>query len=566
MTGDADSDPEGMVDLRVREPTLLDALIPTVTLISLIALTIALFGAAATDGPLQVALLTSAAVAALVAFKNGHDVARVRDSAIGGISSAMGAIFILLAVGGLIGTWNMAGTIPTVVYYGVGLLSETWFYAATALVCGLVGLATGSSWTTAGTLGVAFVAIAPLIGASPAIAAGAVISGAYFGDKMTPLSETTVLVPSLVGGVTTAEHIGAMLWTSGPAFLISLVLFVVIGLTTPASGTSFDPAAAQAVLAGFYQISLLNLLPLVLLVVLSVRQVPPFLAIFGCAVFAGVLALFTQPALVESFVGDPAQGYLVTGIEAIYAALATGFVSTTGNETIDALFSRGGMASMLTTIWLVLGALELRGDHGKRRLPRAAHPTRPRSREVDRKPHRIGHLHGHRTQHRRGRPVRRGRPAEQDLSDRVCAAWHSAPDALPRRRGLRDGHLAADPLEYMRRLHGRRARRRHRRVPAVRILLPHQSGHLSRLRLHRGEDRIHQASRQGARTGNERPNGEGPVDGRRHSMTAASSAGGPASPWIRPAVRLHDPVHPHRRGGAADLDHPGRPVRRRSRR
>ena len=186
----------------------LDALIPTVTLISLIALTIALFGAAATDGPLQVALLASAAVAALVAFKNGHDVARVRDSAIGGISSAMGAIFILLAVGGLIGTWNMAGTIPTVVYYGVGLLSATWFYAATAVICGLVGLATGSSWTTAGTLGVAFVAIAPLIGASPAIAAGAVISGAYFGDKMTPLSETTVLVPSLVGGVTTAEPSG----------------------------------------------------------------------------------------------------------------------------------------------------------------------------------------------------------------------------------------------------------------------------------------------------------------------------------------------------------------------
>jgi NhaC family Na+:H+ antiporter len=356
VTGDTERDPSG-TDRRGHEPTLLDALIPTGTLIGLIALTIALFGTAATDGPLQVALLTSASVAALVAFKNGQDVARVRDSAIGGISSAMGAIFILLAVGALIGTWNMAGTIPTIVYYGVGLLSATWFYLATAVICGLVGLATGSSWTTAGTLGVAFVAMAPLIGASEVIAAGAVISGSYFGDKMTPLSETTVLVPSLVGGVTTQEHIGAMLWTAGPSFLIALALFTVLGLTTPTSGTTFDPAAAQAVLAGYYQISLLNLLPLLLLVVLSIRQVPPFLAIFGSALFAGVLALFTQPALVQSFIDNPDQGPLVTGIEAIYGALATGFVSTTGNETIDALFSRGGMASMLTTIWLILGAL-----------------------------------------------------------------------------------------------------------------------------------------------------------------------------------------------------------------
>ena len=104
-------------------------------------------------------------------------------------------MFILLAVGALIGAWNMSGTIPTVVYYGVGLLKEEWFYAATAIICGLVGLAIGSSWTTAATLGVAFVALAPLVGADPVIAAGAVISGAYFGDKMTPISETTVLVP-----------------------------------------------------------------------------------------------------------------------------------------------------------------------------------------------------------------------------------------------------------------------------------------------------------------------------------------------------------------------------------
>ena len=171
-----------------RAPTLLDAVLPIVVLIALLALTIALFGVAATDGPLQVALFLSAAFAALMAFKNGYTAAAVADAAVGGVTSAVGAIFILLAVGGLIGTWNMAGVIPTIVYYGIGLLSPTWFYLATCVICALVGMITGSSWTTAGTLGVAFVGMANVLGLDPAIAAGSVICGAYFGDKMTPLS------------------------------------------------------------------------------------------------------------------------------------------------------------------------------------------------------------------------------------------------------------------------------------------------------------------------------------------------------------------------------------------
>lgn len=349
--------PSGTDRRAPRPPTLIDALIPVVALVVLILLTVALFGTDATGGPLQVALFTSAVVAGLVAAKNGHPVARIRDAAIGGISSALGAVFILLAVGALIGTWNLAGTIPTIVYYGVGLLREQWFYPATVIVCGLTGLAIGSSWTTAATLGVAFVALAPLVGASPVITAGAVISGAYFGDKMSPVSETTVLTPSMVGGVTTNEHIAAMVWTSGPAILIALVGFTIIGLTSATSGTAFDPAVAQAALGQAFWISPLNLLPLVLLLVLSIRRAPPFLSIFLCAIFAGILACFTQPAVVTAFVDRPDAGPLETAIVGVYSALANGYVSTTGNATIDALFSRGGMDSMLYTIWLVLGAL-----------------------------------------------------------------------------------------------------------------------------------------------------------------------------------------------------------------
>ena len=150
-----------------RPPSLLDALLPVLVLIALLALTIVLFGVDAANGPLQVALLLAAAFASLIALKNGHTIVQIREAAVSGVSSAMGAIFILLAVGALIGTWNMAGTIPTVVHFGIGILSANWFFVAAALVCAVVGMITGSSWTTAGTLGVAFVGMANVIGVSP---------------------------------------------------------------------------------------------------------------------------------------------------------------------------------------------------------------------------------------------------------------------------------------------------------------------------------------------------------------------------------------------------------------
>ena len=340
-----------------RPPSLLDALLPVVVLIALLALTIGLFGVSATDGPLQVALLLSAAFASLVAFKNGYTVAAVAEAAVGGVTAAMGAVFILLAVGSLIGTWNMAGTIPTVVDYGVRLVSPTWFYFTAAAVCALVGMVTGSSWTTVGTLGVAFVGMSNVLGLDDAVAAGAVICGAYFGDKMTPLSETTILVPRLVGGgLTVGQHVRNMVWTAGPALAISLVLFAMLGLAAdPDAEVSTDEV--RAALASAFDISALNLLPLVLLVVLAVMRMPPFLSILGSAVFAAVLAPFLQWDAVVAFVDDPSLGNVATGIKAGYAAMATGFVSDSGVPQIDDLFSRGGMASMLTTIWLVLGAL-----------------------------------------------------------------------------------------------------------------------------------------------------------------------------------------------------------------
>jgi NhaC family Na+:H+ antiporter len=184
-----------------------------------------------------------------------------------------------------------------------------------------------------------------------------VICGAYFGDKMTPLSETTILVPKLVGrGLTVGAHVRNMVWTAAPALGASLLVFLVIGLdATPHAAVS--TAEARAALGTAFNLSAVNLLPLALLVVLTIRRAPPFLAILGSALLAGILACFTQWDNVKAFVGEPGLGPVATGIKAIYMAMANGYVSNTGFPAIDGLFSRGGMASLLTTIWLVLAAL-----------------------------------------------------------------------------------------------------------------------------------------------------------------------------------------------------------------
>src|SRR6188472_1188256 len=192
-------------------------------------------------------------IAGLIAHKNGLSYVVLGDAIIGGVSSALGAIFILLAVGALIGTCNMAGTIPTIVDYGIRVLDPAWFYVAVCLICAVTGLVTGSSWTTAGTLGVAFIGISQILGLDPAITAGAAISGAYMGDKMCPLSETTVLVPSITGA-TVSAHIRAMAWTVVPSFGIAALLFLILSLQADVSSQAIDTSEAKASLDAVFNI------------------------------------------------------------------------------------------------------------------------------------------------------------------------------------------------------------------------------------------------------------------------------------------------------------------------
>jgi NhaC family Na+:H+ antiporter len=297
-----------------------------------------------------------AMIAALIALKNGHTWEEVQVAGQGALSSITSAVFILLAVGALIGVWNLSGTIPTLVYYGIQILSADWYYAATALICGAVAMSIGSSWTTAGTIGVGLVGIATMLGVSPAITAGAVISGAYLGDKLSPLSETTVLTAQMVQ-VDVHEHIKRQAWTSVPAFVIALLVFFALGFVVgPELDDTVSTTIELASIGDIYRITPLNLLPLVLLAYLSIRKVPASLSLTFAALFAGVLGAFLQPQVMADFVAG-SGGPVIESIKGIWRAMANGFSIDSGIGEIDRLLSRGGMDSMLLTLWLIVGAV-----------------------------------------------------------------------------------------------------------------------------------------------------------------------------------------------------------------
>jgi Na+:H+ antiporter, NhaC family len=341
-----------------RQPSIADALVPLAALALLIAASLALFGLDALDGPIQVALILCCAVAALIGLKNGYTWVAVQEAGQSALSSITSALFILLAVGALIGTWNLSGTIPTLVYYGIQVLSPGYFYVAAAVICGVVALSIGSSWTTAATVGVGLVGIGGMLGVSTAITAGAVISGAYLGDKLSPLSETTILTAQMVQ-VDLYTHIRSQAWTSLPAFIIAAIGFTVLGIAGPAVHDTVGEDVELAKLGDIFWITPLNLLPLVLLAVLSIRKVPASLALLASALFAGLQATITQRDVVEQFARTiEGSSNVVTGsIQAIWKAMANGFSMNSGIGEIDRLLSRGGMDSMLLTIWLIIGAV-----------------------------------------------------------------------------------------------------------------------------------------------------------------------------------------------------------------
>ncbi|MBT8047982.1 MAG: Na+/H+ antiporter NhaC [Xanthomonadales bacterium] len=324
----------------------------------MLASSVSLFHDNSSYGPNQIALLLAAGVASVIGLYLGETWKDMERAMADGIALALKACLILLAVGSLIGSWMLAGTAPTVIYFGLGILDPAWFYPAALIICALVAISIGSSWTTAGTIGLALMGISQIMGLSAPVTAGAVISGAYFGDKMSPLSDTTNLAPAMVG-VDLFVHIRHMAWTTVPSFLISLVLFSLIGWnseTVQAPAESIN--AARDILRDNYTIAWPTVLPLALLLVLAMRKVSALPTIAAGALAGCIVALIWQPELVQAF-GSP-DGELsafAASVMALFTALADGFQIDTGNESLDSLLSRGGMSSMLNTIWLIMSAM-----------------------------------------------------------------------------------------------------------------------------------------------------------------------------------------------------------------
>jgi Na+:H+ antiporter, NhaC family len=334
-----------------RPPSLIDSLVAVAALVALITASFLLFGEDAAFGPTQVALTLAATLAAGIAWKNGHGWDDIREDVVAGIASALPAIFILFAVGALIGTWALSGTLTAMVYYSLGVLSPTYFYLSACAICLLVAVSIGSSWTVVATIGVGLMGVADQMDLSPAVTAGAVISGAYFGDKISPLSDTVNLAAAATGAEL-YDHIRASLITSMPALALALLGFGLLG-----SPGDFDASTTQAALSARHDVTLWAFLPVLVVVALSVLRLPPFLAILGGALAGGVMAVVLQPDLVLQLASRPNLPAWIGLLKGVWEAMASGFVYRSGDPDLDTLLSRGGMDSMLNTIWLIMAAL-----------------------------------------------------------------------------------------------------------------------------------------------------------------------------------------------------------------
>ena len=323
-----------------RKITFGEAFLVIIFLVAALMSTLMVFG-----GDPHMPILATTIVAALVAIRAGYKWSDIEEGIIDTIRMSMQAVLILMIIGCIIGTWILAGVVPTMIYYGLKILSPGIFLVATCLICSIVSLATGSSWTTAGTVGIALLGVGGGLGIPLPIVAGAIISGAYFGDKMSPLSDTTNLAPAMAGS-NLFDHIKHMVFTTGPSLLIALVLYGIIGMRY--AGKELDVAGINTLLetlGGQFTISPLLLIPPVLVIAMVIFKVPAIPGLIGGTILGGLFAAMFQGA----------------DMSAIIDAAHYGFVSETGVEAVDELLSRGGLDSMMWTISLILLAMSFGG-------------------------------------------------------------------------------------------------------------------------------------------------------------------------------------------------------------
>jgi Na+:H+ antiporter, NhaC family len=323
-----------------RTATLLQSIIPVLIMILSLGINVLLF-----DGSPHIPLIGGAVVAAIMGLYLGYSWKELEQGLVKGITIALQACLILMIVGMLIGTWIASGIVPVMIHYGLQLLSPTYFLLATCLICSLVSLSTGSSWSTAGTVGIALIGVGNGLGIPAHITAGAIISGAYFGDKMSPLSDTTNLAPA-VAGTDTFTHIRHMVYTTVPSLIIALILYTVIGFRYSQDNLQLETIRLiLTTIESHFVVTPFLLIPPALVIAMVIFRIPALPALLGGAFLGGLLAVFVQNVPLKEIL-DIAQN---------------GFVADTGVIAVDDLLSRGGMESMLSTVALVMCALSFGG-------------------------------------------------------------------------------------------------------------------------------------------------------------------------------------------------------------
>ncbi len=339
----------------IKTPSPLISLIPLVVLVIFLALTIKLFGADAIAGGSQLSLLTASAVCTAMAILiYGRKWVDLEESIVKNMHSATPALLILLLIGAIAGTWMASGIIPTLIYYGLKILHPAIFLPATCIICSTISLLTGSSWTTIATIGVALMGIGRALGFDDGWIAGAIISGAYFGDKVSVMSDTTVLASSTTE-VPIFTHIKYLLITTIPTLLISILVFTFAGLSATTSSATDMMAIEEGLLSTFNISPWLIVVP-VLTGLLIAKRLPAIVTLFASAFMAAIAMVIAQPDIIKEIAGVDSSSTLAS-LKAIIIAATTESSVETGNELLNNLVTTKGMGGMMSTIWLIICAM-----------------------------------------------------------------------------------------------------------------------------------------------------------------------------------------------------------------
>ncbi len=334
------------------------SLIPIVFLIILLTYNVYVFGDDSLGGSNQFILLIGASIAVFIGFINNISYKTILEKIGKNLYSVTGAILILLFVGALTGTWLISGIIPAMIYYGLLIIHPSIFLPACVILCALVSLATGSSWSTSATIGVALIGIGKALGLPPGIVAGAAISGAYFGDKLSPLSDTTNLAPA-VSGAKLFEHIRYMTYTTVPSILITIFILLFIGFTQDVKGNTETLSLLSSIEEKFYISPLIFIVPAIVIFMI-VKKAPPLIALFAGTLLGGLFSLIFQSKVILELSGLSHLTFY-SAYQTIVNAITIETQINTSNELLNDLFYSGGMKGMMNTIWLIICAMVFGG-------------------------------------------------------------------------------------------------------------------------------------------------------------------------------------------------------------